>query len=59
MLSSVSQGIGYLVAAAGTFLFGWVATVTGNWEVSVLGLIGLTLIQAAAAWFAGKPKLIK
>mgnify|MGYP000591348941 CR=1 FL=1 len=59
MLSSVSQGIGYLIAAAGTFLFGWVATVTGNWEVSVLGLIGLTLIQAAAAWFAGKPKLIK
>ena len=59
MLSSVSQGIGYLIAAAGTFLFGWVATVTGNWEVSVLGLIGLTLIQAAAAWFAGKPTLIK
>ena len=59
MLSSVSQGIGYLIAAAGTFLFGWVATVTGNWEVSVLGLIGLTMVQAGAAWFAGKPKLIK
>jgi hypothetical protein len=24
-----------------------------------LTLIGLTLIQAAAAWFAGKPNLIK
>ncbi len=59
MLSSVSQGIGYLIAAAGTFLFGWVATVTGNWEVSVLGLIVLTMVQAGAAWFAGKPKLIK
>jgi CP family cyanate transporter-like MFS transporter len=59
MLSSVSQGVGYLIAAAGTFLFGWVAKVTGNWEVSVLGLIGLTMVQAGAAWFAGKPKLIK
>ena len=59
MLSSVAQGIGYLIAAAGTFLFGWVATVTGNWEFSVLGLIALTLVQTGAAWFAGKPKLIK
>lgn len=59
MLSSVAQGIGYLIAAAGTFLFGWVATVTGNWEASVLGLIALTLVQTGAAWFAGQPKLIK
>ena len=59
MLSSLSQGIGYLIAAAGTFLFGWVATVTGNWHLSVWGLIVLTLIQAFAAWFAGSPKIIK
>ena len=59
MLSSLSQGIGYLIAATGTFLFGWVATVTGNWHVSVWGLIGLTLVQSIAAWFAGSPKIIK
>lgn len=58
-LSSLSQGIGYLIAAVGTFLFGWVATVTGNWQVSLWGLIILTLIQAVAAWFAGSPKIIK
>lgn len=59
MLSSLAQGIGYLIAAAGTFLFGWVATVTGNWHLSVWGLIVLTLVQAVAAWFAGSPKIIK
>jgi CP family cyanate transporter-like MFS transporter len=59
MLSSIAQGIGYLMAAAGTFLFGWLATVTGNWGISVLGLIFLTLVQMFAAWFAGKPKIIK
>jgi CP family cyanate transporter-like MFS transporter len=59
MLSSLSQGIGYLIAAAGTFLFGWLATATGNWQLSVWGLIGLTAIQAVSAWFAGSPKIIK
>lgn len=59
MLSSMAQGIGYLISAAGTFLFGWLATVTGGWQLSVITLIALTAIQAAAAWFAGKPNLIK
>ena len=59
MLSSLSQGIGYLIAAAGTFLFGWMATVTGNWQTSVIMLIALTAVQAAAAWFAGLPRIIK
>lgn len=59
MLSSLAQGVGYLIAAAGTFLFGLVATATGNWHLSVWGLIVLTLVQAFAAWFAGSPKIIK
>jgi MFS transporter, CP family, cyanate transporter len=59
MLSSVSQGVGYLLAAGGTFLFGWLAKVTGNWQVSVIGLIALTCIQVVAAWYAGRPQVIK
>lgn len=59
MLSSMAQGIGYLIAAAGTFLFGWIETVTGNWEVSVIGLMVLTSIQIVAAWSAGRPRVIK
>lgn len=59
MLSSVSQGVGYLLAAGGTFLFGWLAKVTGNWQVSVIGLIALTCIQVVAAWYAGRPQVIR
>lgn len=59
MLSSVAQGVGYLVAASGTFLFGWLAKVTGSWEVSVIGLLILTFVQVVAAWYAGRPQIIK
>lgn len=59
MLSSVAQGVGYLLAASGTFLFGFMAKVTGDWKVSVVGLIVLTGIQVVAAWYAGKPQIIK
>ncbi len=59
MLSSVSQGVGYLLAAGGTFLFGWVAKATGNWQASVIGLIALTIIQVVAAWYAGRPRVIQ
>ena len=59
MLSSVAQGVGYLLAAIGTFLFGWLAKQTGSWAISIWGLISLTLIQVAAAWYAGRPKVIE
>lgn len=59
MLSSVAQGVGYLLAASGTFLFGYLAKQTGDWKVSVLGLIALTTIQVVAAWYAGRPQVIK
>ena len=59
MLSSISQGVGYLLAAAGTFAFGWLAKATGNWQLSLIGLIALTFVQVFAAWFAGRPQQIK
>jgi CP family cyanate transporter-like MFS transporter len=59
MLSSVSQGVGYLLAAIGTFLFGWVAKQTNSWVVSIWGLIALTVVQVVAAWYAGRPKVIE
>lgn len=59
MLSSVAQGVGYLLAAVGTFLFGWLTTVTGSWRASILVLVALTAVQVVAAWYAGKPKILK
>jgi CP family cyanate transporter-like MFS transporter len=59
MLSSMAQGVGYLVAAVGTYLFGLGETLTGSWNLSIAAMLVLTMIQAFAAWFAGKPRVIK
>jgi CP family cyanate transporter-like MFS transporter len=59
MLSSMAQGVGYLVAAVGTYLFGLGETLTGSWELSIGAMLALTVLQGLAAWFAGKPRVIK
>lgn len=59
MLSSIAQGIGYLLAASGTFVFGWLTSITASWSASILGLILLTVVQVVAAWYAGRPQVIK
>lgn len=58
ILSSVAQGLGYLVAAAGTFLFGVLGSSTGTWSLSIYFLIAITLMQVISAWFAGKKSQI-
>jgi CP family cyanate transporter-like MFS transporter len=59
MLSSIAQGVGYLLAASGTFVFGWLTSITASWSASILGLILLTVVQVVAAWYAGRPQVIK
>jgi CP family cyanate transporter-like MFS transporter len=58
ILSSVVQGVGYLIAAAGTFLFGWLGTNSGNWQISIYLIIGVTLVQVLSGWYSGKDRLI-
>lgn len=58
ILSSVVQGIGYLIAAAGTFLFGWLGSVTGSWQISIYLLIGITAVQVVSGWYSGKDRVI-
>jgi CP family cyanate transporter-like MFS transporter len=58
ILSSVVQGVGYLIAAAGTFLFGWLGSATGNWHVSIYLIIGVTLVQVVSGWYSGKERVI-
>ena len=57
-LSALSQGWGYLIAATGTFLFGFLKDVTGGWESSLYLLIGLTALQLVAGYLAGKDRHI-
>jgi CP family cyanate transporter-like MFS transporter len=58
ILSSVVQGVGYLIAAAGTFFFGWLGSATGNWLLSIYLIIGVTLVQVVSGWYSGKERVI-
>jgi CP family cyanate transporter-like MFS transporter len=57
-LSALSQGYGYLIAAFGTFAFGYLADVTGSWNFSLILLIVMTFIQLFAGALAGRDKRI-
>ena len=57
-LSALSQGWGYLIAAVGAFIFGYLKDVTGGWTSSLLVMIGLTAIQVVAGAFAGRDQKI-
>jgi MFS transporter, CP family, cyanate transporter len=53
-LSAFAQGAGYLVAATGPLLLGFLHTVTGGWTVPVLALLGVALGQLISGWLAGR-----
>jgi CP family cyanate transporter-like MFS transporter len=57
-LSAMAQGWGYLVAAAGTFVVGYIANLAGNWGASFVLLCSLTMVQIAIGLYAGRPGLI-
>lgn len=57
-LSAMSQGWGYLLAAAGTFMVGFVANLTGGWALSFAIITLLTLIQTGIGIYAGRPGVI-
>ena len=57
-LSAMSQGWGYLLAAAGTFMVGFVANLVGGYTLSFIIITMLTLIQAGIGFYAGRPGVI-
>ena len=57
-LSAMAQGWGYLLAALGTFLVGLLASLTGNWTLSVILLAALTALQVGVGFYSGRPGLI-
>lgn len=58
-LSAMAQGWGYLLAALGTFLIGYLAEATGSWSVSVYVLVAITLAQVGFGFYSGRPGLIR
>lgn len=57
-LSAMSQGWGYLFAAAGTFLVGFIANLVGGFTISFVMIAGLTLIQTGFGYYAGRAGVI-
>jgi MFS transporter, CP family, cyanate transporter len=54
-LSAMSQGWGYLLAAAGTYMVGLVANLVGNWSLSFAIITALTLLQTGIGVYVGRP----
>ncbi|SFO85422.1 MFS transporter, CP family, cyanate transporter [Amycolatopsis arida] len=57
-LSGMAQGLGYLLAALGPFLFGFLHDLTGGWTVPFGMLIAAMLVQLVAGWVAGRPRYV-
>jgi MFS transporter, CP family, cyanate transporter len=53
-LSAFAQGGGYLIAAAGPLLTGYLHAVSGGWAVPMWALLTICLAQLTAGWLAGR-----
>src|SRR6185437_11637384 len=53
-LSGMAQSIGYLLAATGPLLFGWLHDLTGGWTASMLALTALVFVLLGVGLGAGR-----
>ena len=58
-LSGMAQSVGYLLAATGPLLFGWLHDLTHGWTISLLGLSAATLVLLGVGLGAGRPTVIE
>nr|WP_312871792.1 MFS transporter [Amycolatopsis acididurans] len=57
-LSGMAQGFGYLLAAAGPFLFGLLHDLTGAWTVPFAILLAVVACQMVFGFLAGRPRYV-
>jgi CP family cyanate transporter-like MFS transporter len=57
-LSAFTQGAGYLVAAAGPLVVGFLHAVTGTWTVPVLALLVVVVFQGIVGWQAARARTL-
>lgn len=53
-LAAMAQSVGYLVAAAGPMLFGWLHTLSSEWRIPILLLCAGATAQVIAGVLAGR-----
>jgi MFS transporter, CP family, cyanate transporter len=58
-LSSMAQGFGYLLAAAGPLVMGLLHGATGGWDVPLMWLIALCAVELLAGLAAGRARLVR
>lgn len=57
-LSGMAQSIGYLLAAVGPLLFGFVHDLTGSWTAAIVLLVAVGIVYMLAGWGAGSNRYI-
>lgn len=57
-LSGMAQSIGYLLAATGPLLFGWLHDLTGGWTASMLALTAIVCVLLGVGLGAGRNIII-
>ena len=57
-LSSMAQGIGYLLAATGPLVMGLLHAATGSWTVPLLCLMGLGVVELLSGLSAGRARTV-
>lgn len=57
-LSAFSQGVGYLLAAAGPFSVGWLHELTGGWQVPIMALMVLLVPMTALGLLICRPRTV-
>src|SRR4051812_16785251 len=58
-LSSMAQGFGYLLAAAGPLVMGLLHAATGSWDAALVWLIALCGVELLAGLAAGRARLVR
>lgn len=57
-LSTMTQGLGYLLAAAGPLVFGMLHGLTGSWDASLMLLLTALVLQVAVGLVVGRPRFV-
>lgn len=58
-VSAMAQGVGYLMAAAGTYIVGALNALTNAWTIPMLAMCAFATMQIVLSWQAASSRLIE
>ena len=58
-VSAMAQGVGYLMAAAGTYIVGALNALTNAWTIPMLAMCAFAAMQIVLSWQAASSRLIE